>query len=395
MTTVARAAGVFALVLAITACDVRYDSDEAVTHQFGSDYFGAGGALNLTDPVEGDAMLAGGRVATAGEIGGDLVVAGGEVSVGGGIGDDLYAAGGEVQLDAIVAGNARIAGGDVRVGPATVVTGNLTLTGGRISFEGNTHRALQASGGKVLIDGTVFGDAEVRAEQVDIGPATRIQGRLVVRGPNKPTIPPGAAIAGGLEYHRADARVHFDEGDSVRDVRTVAHGIGSFLWIVGVFIAGTLFMLAFPAYSARAADWIGREPLRSLGLGFVVLVCLPILAAILLITIVGIPLALIILLLYLLLLFLGWVTAALFVGRKGLELVRPSRPATTGLRLLALLLATLALWLVGRVPMLGGWITFVALLLGIGSLVWQGWPRRTPPTTPATPPAPTMPGAPA
>ncbi len=97
--------------------------------------------------------------------------------------------------------------------------------------------------------------------------------------------------------------------------------------MLGVFVAGTLFMLAFPAYSTRAAQWIGKEPLRSLGLGFVILVCLPVLVVLLLVTIVGIPLALIVLMLYLLLLFLGWVTAAMFVGQKLLGFMRgDSRP---------------------------------------------------------------------
>ena len=74
-------------------------------------------------------------------------------------------------------------------------------------------------------------------------------------------MPEGAEIRGGVEFHEADIAVHFDDDDAARDVRTVAHGVGSFLWILGVFIAGVLFTLAFPAYSARAADWIGREPL--------------------------------------------------------------------------------------------------------------------------------------
>ena len=34
----------------------------------------------------------------------------------------------------------------------------------------------------------------------------------------------------------------------------------------------------------------------------------------------------------------------------------------------------------GFVPVLGFWVKFAALLLGIGALVWQGWPRRD--TTP-------------
>jgi hypothetical protein len=99
----------------------------------------------------------------------------------------------------------------------------------------------------------------------------------------------------------------------------------------------------------------------------------------LLITIVGIPLALILLPGYLALLFLGWVTSALFLGRKGLALLRSSPVTSTAARLGALLLAVLALWLLAQVPLIGGWIQFAALLLGIGALVWQVGPRREPP----------------
>jgi hypothetical protein len=379
MGLVSKAMGIFALAASLAGCSGHHDIDadrDSVTHRFGSDYFGAGGAINLTDPVDGDALLAGGHVSTAAEVRGDLVAAGGEVSIGGSVGDDLYAGAGEVQLDAIVAGNARLAGGDVSVGPATVVSGAITLSGGRIRFEGSTEDYLQATGGEVYLDGVVHGDAEVRGEDIEIGPATRIGGKLIVRAPKRPDVPAGAEILGGIEYHESDVGRYVDAPATVHDVRAVAHGVGSFLWILGVFVAGVLFTFAFPAYSARAADWIGREPLRSLGLGFVILVCLPVLAVLLLVTIVGIPLALIVMLLYLLLLFLGWVTAALYVGRKGLSLLRADRPVTTGWRIGALLAAVVALWLLGQVPVVGGWITFLALVLGIGALVWQGWPRR-------------------
>ena len=113
------------------------------------------------------------------------MAAGGEVSIGGNVGDDLYAAGGEVQVDAIVSGNARIAGGDVALGPATMVTGALSMTGGRVVFEGATKGYLQASGASVRINGSVHGDAEVRAENLEIGPDTRIGGKLIVRGPEQ------------------------------------------------------------------------------------------------------------------------------------------------------------------------------------------------------------------
>ena len=373
----ARVLGLLALGMALTGCSIDH-GHESITKRLGADHVGVGGDVSLTDEVAGDAFLAGGRVTTAAEVKGDLVAAGGEVSIGGGVGDDLYAAGGQVQVDAIVTGNARVAGGDVTVGPATVIAGALSATGGRLRFEGNVHQYLRASGGSVFIDGVVQGDAEVDAEEITIGPNTRITGRLVARSPRQPEIPEGAQILGGLEYSQAEVGHVINADDT--GTGSVEHGIGSFLWMLGVFVAGALFMVAFPAYSTRAAKWIGQEPLRSLGLGFVILVSLPVLTVLLLFTIVGIPLALIVFMLYLLLLFLGWVTAAMFVGQKLLGFVRSDAPETTARRLVALLAAVLALWLVGFVPVLGFWVKFAALLLGIGALVWQGWPRRD--TTP-------------
>ena len=78
----------------ISGCSISVDGDEkeSVTRQFGNDYVGIGGMVNLTDPVAGDAFLAAGQIAIASEVQGDLVAAGGEVSIGGSVGDDLYAA---------------------------------------------------------------------------------------------------------------------------------------------------------------------------------------------------------------------------------------------------------------------------------------------------------------
>jgi len=359
-------AALLALVLAtITGCTVNYEGDDAVSHEFGSDYFGAGGMLSLTETIEGDAFLAGGQVSTASEVKGDLVMAGGELSIGGAIGDDLYAAGGNVQLDAIVSGNARIAGGDVTVGPATVVAGALSLTGGRVQFDGNAHEYLQASGGSVRINGQVHGDAEVRAEELEIGPDTHIGGKLVYRGPLQPQVPEGAVIAGGVEFHEEDAGRYFQDNEPVVDA---AHGVGTVLWFAGVFCAAALFVVLFPAYSSQAAATIGRKPLQSLGLGLAILVCVPFVAVVLLITIIGIPLALLLMSLYLVVLFLGWVTTALFVAQRGLETLRPGQPASRGLQLLALLLGLGALALLRAIPLLGGLLALLALLFGIGAL---------------------------
>jgi hypothetical protein len=370
------AATVLALGVALAGCDVRINDGDTFSQELGSDFFGAGGMLNLTEPVAGDALLAGGHVSVASEVKGDLIVAGGEVSIGGSLGDDLYAAGGNVKLDALVAGNARIAGGDVAVGPATVVAGALSLTGGDVEFDGDAHDYLQANGGRVRVNGNVHGDVTVHAQELEIGPDARIGGRLIVHSSARPVVPETAIITGGVEFHEESPDRYFDEQKDT--VRTVAHGVGTVLWFAGVFIAGALFLFIFPRYSSRAAQFIGSAPLKSVGLGFAVLVCVPVIGVLLLITVIGIPLALLLVPLYVLLLFLGWVTSALFLGEKGLALARGTQPASNGWRLLAFFLALVLLAVLGRLPFFGGWITFAALLAGIGALVWQAWARREP-----------------
>ena len=81
--------------------------------------------------------------------------------------------------------------------------GRCRLTGGRVQFDGNTHRNLRASGGSVRINGEVHGDAEVRAEELVIGPDTRIGGRLVYRGPGRAR---GAGRRGDRRRRRVPAQ---------------------------------------------------------------------------------------------------------------------------------------------------------------------------------------------
>jgi hypothetical protein len=361
----------FALV---SGCGSDGDVPAGLSHRFGSDYFAAGGDLNLTESVTGDAFLAGGDVAIAGEVDGDLVAVGGDLSVGGRVGDDLYAAGGSVRLDAIVKGSARLAGGDVRIGPATVVAGALSVSGGDIDFDGNTHQYLQVSAGSVRINGVVHGDAEIRADELTFGPDTKIGGRVIYHGPRQPDLPESAVISGGIEFHEYERTRFFS--DAGQRFERAAQGVGAMLWFLGVFLAAAFFLLVFPGVSARAADLLGRKPLQSIGLGLAILVCLPFVGLTLLLTVVGIPLALLLMPLYLLLVFLGWVVTAVFIGDKGLSLIHGNSPPSTGWRLTALFLALLALSLILRIPFFGGLLCFVALLGGIGALVWQVWRRR-------------------
>ena len=185
------------------------------------------------------------------------------------------------------------------------------------------------------INGTVDGDVKVGAEELVIGPDTRVSGTLFYGGPTAPDVPAGAVIAGGVKFNESHDREYWnDTGDTMRETASV---VGSIVWFVGSFFVAALFAIVFPEAARRAAEFVGREPAKAVGVGFAMLLCLPIIGLLLVVTIIGIPLALLLIPVYLLLLFLGWVTTAMFLGQKGLAVVRAAQPVTPGWTIAALL----------------------------------------------------------
>jgi cytoskeletal protein CcmA (bactofilin family) len=357
-----RTALVLAAVLASASPGTARAEDQA-SGSFGGDRFVAGDSATLTESVDGDAFVAGGRSEIDGRVAGDAVAAGGTVGVRGEVAEDLYAAGGDVRIEAIVLGNARIAGGTVYLERSASIAGNATLAGGSVEHRGRIGGNLQAFGGRVRLDGEVGGDVEVASDDIRIGPEARIAGRLTYQGPHPPEVADGAVVTGGIERrHRGWRGVAPDSG-----IGRVVRGVFRTLWFTGVMLIGALLVALFPRFTREAAATLREDTLASIGLGIALLFAVPIAAAILFITIIGIPLGFAVLLGYGLLLILGYLTAALAVGDLLLARARPADAASTGWRILGLLLALVAIALLRLVPWLGNLAVFVLFFAGLGA----------------------------
>jgi len=116
----------------------------------------------------------------------------------------------------------------------------------------------------------------------------------------------------------------------------------------------------------------GRSAL--FGVGWLILV--PIAACIALITIIGMPLALLTVAIYVVLLYLGRLAVAIWLGR--LILGARARTGRQGV-LVNFLVGGLLLILIGIVPFVGGFITLIATVLGLGALLLraQAWREQT------------------
>lgn len=337
-----------------------------VSREMGSDYFTAGRSVSIDKPVAGDLFAAGRDLSVDAATAGDAVLAGGSVSINGTVSQHVYAAGGRVTVNGVVKGGTRLAGGEIDISPSAEV-GSLTVAGGQVRVNGKVTGYLQASGGRVFINGPVSGDVEATANRVELGPNARISGKLRFKSREALKRDQGAQVAGGVEQIAVPpAWMSQAEG--------VGRGIGSvasWIWTFGLMLVIVVLMAALPRFFADAAETLEGHPGASALTGFVLLVCIPVAAVILLITGIGAPLGLLTVGAYLMLLVVGYLTAGAALGDWLLKRWNPGHAAEKAWRVGAAAAAVLAIALIGEVPWFGGLVAFGALLTGLGALALE------------------------
>jgi hypothetical protein len=286
--------------------------------------------------------------------------------------------GGTVRISEAVEGSLNAAGGTILVNAP--VEGDAQLAGGKVVVRDAVKGDLRAAGGKVTIDSTVGGDASVAAGTLILGPNANIAGKLEFHG-NDLRRDPAAVVTGAIEHTpgKSRRRYHVD-GD---DFGLVRHGI-SWAWTAGLLVLAALIAAALPGPSKRMALELRERPWLTTLVGLVALCTIPIAAALLMVTIIGIPLGLLAIVGYAALLLVGYVWLAVVIGGLLLDRVKPETAAVTAWRAGAAAAAMLMLALLTKIPLLGGLVVLTALVVGVGMIVAAVMRRyETVPSTPA------------
>jgi hypothetical protein len=247
--------------------------------------------------------------------------------------------------------NATIAGGSVTLDSTADVARNAYLVGGNVWVNGTVRGNLLASAGNVVLNGTVGRDVEVRGDELRIGPH--------------------AVITGNLRYRVQAGKVHIDSAARISGTVTalpVSRGwsLTHWLWTLGFLVVGGVVVALLPRFTAAAAEIIPERPFRSalVGLGWFILV--PFAIVIVLVTVIGIPLAIVTALLYGIAVYLSTVPFAIWIGR--LLLGARNRGGRQGL-LLSFLIGGILVLAVQLVPVVGSVVTAIAACLGLGAIL--------------------------
>ena len=315
--------------------------------------------------LRGNEFLAGGYVELNDRVSRSAFVSGGDVLVDGFVGRNLYAAGGDVRLEGQVDGDVRMAGGTLRVSPAARIGDDATLAGGSIVMDGSVAGDLRAYGERIVVNGSVDGDVEFSGDDLRLGPDARIGGRVVYRSRDEIVVDRGAEVAGSVSKSTGE-----------RTWRKVAQGasiVGGITVSLGMVLLGAVLVLGMPRFSREAGVAIRGKPWHVLGLGCAMLVGVPVALAVLLVTIVGIPLAVLLAFAYAAILMLGFLIAAIFIGDFVLERIDASKLDSVWWRALFMLLAVVAIAIVRQVPVAGPLAWWGLFLAGIGAFTLRAW----------------------
>ncbi|MNX03704.1 hypothetical protein D3C86_332820 [compost metagenome] len=317
------------------------------------DLYVTGNQVTIRGRVEGDLVVAGRHVTVSGPVRDDLIAAGGDVILSGSVGQSVRAAGGTVSVSGDIGRDLLLAGNRVEQLASSRVQGATVVTGRDLALRGTTHGKLQASGGSVLIDGTT-GGAEVSADELTVTSGARIEGPLNYSSGQEADIRPGATITGPVTHTAKEPRTWVLPG-----------WVGSlFLFMVGA-LAGVLLALIMPGALAANTQALRRDPWLSLAAGAGILFGVPILAMLLMITLIGIPLALSLLVFYVFGLYFAWVLAAIALG--DFLLSRLPIQSLRGRMVVASLLGVALLLGLQAIPWIGGLVAVLALITGFGS----------------------------
>ena len=325
------------------------------------DLIRAGQTVRILASVDGDVIVAGGTVEVAGPVTGDVIAAGGDVRITADVGGSVRAAGGSVEISGSVGRSVLAAGRRVVIGETAEIGWSVTVAASDFVFSGRAGRDVRAWTDQALMAGEAGGDLTLVASAQDGVTLERtaiVQGDFEYTAPGPVALRDGAVVKGKTTPHQLP--------ESNRRVAAVGAALGRLIKICGLIAVGLLLLSVVP----KAVDTLTQEAhfwtWRNFGEGFLWLALTPIAAVILLVTVIGMPLAFILIAGWAVIIYLAQVVAALFLGRA--LAVHVFKHADTHPRFIHLVFGALLWVIVTSIPWLGWMLCLAGILFGMGSL---------------------------
>lgn len=380
-------------------------------------YLGANEVI-VDGTINGDLMAAGENVIINGTVTGDLFAAGTTVTINGSVGDDLFAAGGSVTLgpDAVITDDVFSAGAGVEAQSGSTVGGTFLMGAAQGLLSGAIAEDLMAGANSLRLEGTVGGDAKIGVDStrdgfapsftvgntnirlpeipagLSFGDKAGIAGSLAVTSPTAPQVP--ASVTNDVTHSLPPVDAELAR-ELRRDAIITSPILDALRRLVSLLLVGVLIGWLMPGLLRRTTGAIQSRPLPSLGLGLLNIVAAPLIAF----TLVGVVIltaivfaalslgdlaALIVVVGFMLigLAVMAFVLAVTFFCQAavayltGRWILGKVKPGWNERLMWPLLLGLLVFGLLFAIPVAGGLLQFLVILVGLGAILISLWESR-------------------
>lgn len=232
-----------------------------------------------------------------------------------------------------------------------------------INFNEHTSisRSARISANTIELNGSIGNDVYAIVDTISLGTELEIDGILSYTADKEISIPETASI-GNVEYTPAEE----EKVEAVQSFKgmSILMSAVSFIFKVAV-ISGFIILFTNKFSKVNKETKTGKNIAKSLGNGALALILVPIIAFVLLFTVIGAGLGVLLFAIYAIVLFLATSVAVFSIT----EMLFGNK-AKSKLGLWGMTLGTaLVIWMLGKIPAIGWAISFVVFLIGLGVIV--------------------------
>ncbi len=317
-----------------------------------NDFYGFASDITLSGESKSDVSLAGNSLTVNAPVAGDLNVLGADINIHAPIGDDLRIVGGSVVVASKVAGDIVMLGGSLKILSTADVRGDVLFLGGQLTVEGQIAGSVYGRSETARIDAVVGGDVRVRAMQyLTLGDRAHITGGVVYTSIRDIERSQNAVVEGSVIK---EPSLDVPDSEPISIMLPV---------LIILFTSLALYMLfreRIQILTNAAGAQYGFFGLVGLGL----LIGVPILGAILMVSVVGVIVSISLFLMYILAIIVAWSLAGVVCGTLIMRRIMKTNQVT----FLSALAGTLLFMLLWFVPIIGPIVSFAAFLIVFGGL---------------------------
>ena len=295
-------------------------------------------------------------------VGGNVNVAANDVRLAGSIERSVRVAARKVVVTGTIGGDLVVAAQTVRIEAGARITGDLLIAAQDVTIFGQIGGQIRGQSNQLsLTDATVGQDVLVAVDDLEVRGSSVVSGGIRNESDSAAAIAGTATVAGPVE--RSDPGGVSAGGFSVGG--GVGWGIARLLFLL---MTGLVVVLVAPVASSAVADGVRRRFPATLIAGVVAIVLVPLIATLLLFTLIGIPVSIVAFTLFAVALYLSQVFVGLAIGRTILP--RGWRSYGRGYNILAMAIGVTLIGLLRLIPIpfIDLVLAILVALLGLGAL---------------------------